>query len=69
MRISNQLRKYIETAGVTRYKIAQETGIAQSVLSRFVHGKAGLDLVSVDRLAEFFNLSLEVGKPTARKAR
>jgi transcriptional regulator with XRE-family HTH domain len=43
---------------VSRYRIAKETGLEQSALSRFVNGKAGLDVGSVDKLATFLGLDL-----------
>jgi transcriptional regulator with XRE-family HTH domain len=59
--ISDQLRAAIAAAaalGISRYRISQETGVEQSALSRFVHGKQGLDLSSIDRLAAFLELEL-----------
>lgn len=46
------------TANVSRYRIAQETGVTQAALSRFVRGERGLDLSSVDKLAAFLGLEL-----------
>jgi predicted transcriptional regulator len=60
-KVSEQLRAAIAEAadaGLTRYRIAKETGVSQAALSRFVNGKQGLDLASVDRLAEFLGLAL-----------
>ena len=42
MTVSEQLRRAVETCGQTRYRISQETGIPESVLSRFVAGGAGV---------------------------
>ena len=57
--ISGQLRAAILAAPVTRYRIAKETEISASVLSRFVNGKSGLDLPTVDRLCEYLGLELQ----------
>ena len=46
---SSQLRDAVEASGMSRYRISVETGIAESVLSRFMSG-AGLSLENVDRL-------------------
>jgi transcriptional regulator with XRE-family HTH domain len=43
---------------VTRYRIARETGIEQSALSRFVSRKRGLSREAIDALAEFFDVEL-----------
>jgi transcriptional regulator with XRE-family HTH domain len=56
--LSEQVRKAIDAAGVTRYRIAKETGISESALSRFMSGERELSLPSVDRLADYLGLSL-----------
>ena len=70
--VSEQLRAAIlaaAEAGVTRYRIAKETGLEQSGLSRFVRGKVGLDLSSVDKLATYLGLELAYSSDLKRKAR
>jgi len=56
--ISEQLRAAILAAPVSRYRIAQETGVTEAALSRFVRGERGLDLSSVDKLAPYLGLAL-----------
>jgi len=56
--LSEQLRDAVKNAGVSRYRIAQETGITEGQLCRFVHGQSRLSLDTIDLLAE--NLELEV---------
>jgi transcriptional regulator with XRE-family HTH domain len=68
MNVSETLRRAIEQCGMSRYEIAKETGIAQSMLSRFVTARRGLSLDAVDRLAAFLKLEL-VERSTRRKAR
>ena len=63
---SEQLRSAIERAPVTRYRISQDTGIAEGVLSRFVHGHVGLSIQSIDTLVEYLGLELV---PRKRKGR
>ena len=62
--ISEQLRDAIEASGETRYRISQETGISQSMLSRFVSGERGLTSTAIDTLGEYLDLEL-----TKRKRR
>lgn len=57
MKPSDALREAVKTSGETRYRIAQETGMTESGLSRFVHG-GGLNLASLDRLAAYLGLRL-----------
>ena len=51
-KFSDQLRQAIERADKTRYQISMETNIAQSTLSRFIHGKGGLSLESIDLVCQ-----------------
>ena len=66
----DELRQAIERSGKTRYRISNETGIAESVLSRFMHGKSGLSMESVDLICGCLGLRL-VGpdKPRRQKGR
>lgn len=68
MNVTETLRRAIKQSGMSRYEIAKETGIAQSMLSRFVTARRGLSLGAVDRLAAFLKLEL-VERSTRRKAR
>lgn len=69
MTLSNEIRRAIEDSGWSRYRLAQETGIAQSVLSRFMAGKS-LTLDTVDRIAKVLGLKLApTRKPKATKER
>jgi predicted transcriptional regulator len=62
---SEQLRRTILDCGRSRYEISQETGIAESMLSRFIHGERGLSLKSIDVLMKF--LALEIRPHRKRK--
>ena len=66
-KLSDKIRAAILAAPVSRYRIAKDTGIFASVLSRFVNKKKGLDLSTADVLAEYLNLELvEVKKRTVK---
>ncbi|MFM7136524.1 MAG: helix-turn-helix domain-containing protein [Planctomycetota bacterium] len=52
-RLSEQLRKAIRDSEVSRYRIAEATGISQSTLSLFCAGKRGLSMDAIDRLVDF----------------
>jgi len=56
--IAGALRRALKTSELSRYAIAKETGITQSILSRFLHGKAGITLDTADRLAKILGLQL-----------
>ncbi|WP_439628901.1 helix-turn-helix domain-containing protein [Gemmata sp.] len=58
---SDQLRSIIEGCGISRYALCQRTGIAESAMSRFLSGKQGLTLASLDKLAAALGLVLTTG--------
>ena len=59
-KLSDQLRKIIDECGVTRYRIAQDTGIDESALAKFYNGKRGLSTDALDRLGEYLGLRIEM---------
>jgi predicted transcriptional regulator len=62
-KFSEQLRTAVKKSGVSRYRLAKRAGVADSVLSRFVHG-AGLRTDSIDRIVDALDLEL---KPRPRR--
>jgi hypothetical protein len=68
-KFSDQLRRAILDSGLTRYAIGRETGVAESVLSRFVRGERGLSTGSIDPLMAFLGLEIRPRKARGRKAR
>jgi transcriptional regulator with XRE-family HTH domain len=59
--LSDQLRLAIAECGISRYRIAKETGIHESTLSRFCRGQRGLSTAALDTLADFLRLRLVRG--------
>jgi len=64
---SDELRRAIECSGKSRYRISKESGVAQTVLCRFVHGKTGMSLESVDRICACLRLRLVAEDEPPRK--
>lgn len=64
--VLDQLRERIRKADVSRYRIAQDTGIDQAALSRFVHGETGLNVSTAETLAEYLGLELTL-RPKKKK--
>jgi transcriptional regulator with XRE-family HTH domain len=58
VQISEQLREAIRQGSMTRYRISLNTGIQEGQLSRFMQGKCGLSLNSLDRLVKCLGLRL-----------
>lgn len=63
--MSERLKDAIANCGVTRYRIAKDTEIEESALSRFMSGKRGLSMEAIDRLLDY--LGLEVVERKGRK--
>lgn len=64
-KFSEQLRKAVERAPVSRYAIHKATGIDQAVLSKFVRGeRTGLSMETVDLLCDYLKLNLVPPKKT-----
>jgi len=66
-KLTDQLRRAIETSDKSRYVLWQETGIDQATLSRFMHGKGGLSLNGWNLLAEALGLELVKRRPKVKR--
>jgi len=55
---SEQLIQAIESSELTRYRIAKDSGVAQSTLSQFVNGHRALSLANIDKVCDFLDLEL-----------
>lgn len=67
MSIAEQLRDYIINSGISRYEISRQTGVAQSVLARFLSGETSLSLSNIEKLAAYFELELKPKKRIRRR--
>ncbi|MCE9618486.1 MAG: helix-turn-helix domain-containing protein [Planctomycetes bacterium] len=66
MKISDAVRKAIETSGMSRYELAKRSGVSQAALSKFVNGR-GMHIAILDKIAGPLGLRLTV-KKSKRKA-
>jgi hypothetical protein len=57
-KMSDRIRVEIERSEFSRYRIAKETGIGESALSRFMAGETGLSMDALDALFQFFELEV-----------
>jgi transcriptional regulator with XRE-family HTH domain len=65
--LTDQLRQAIYDSGLTRYRIAKETGISESALAQFYNGHRGLSMESLNALGEFLQLRITLGRKPRRK--
>ncbi len=61
--ISEQLRKSILEAPITRYELSKRSGVGESSLSRFIHGRQSLTLASIDAIGDVLGLQIVVRQP------
>ncbi len=65
--MSDQLRQAIDDSGLTRYRIAQESGISETALSLFYNGQRGLSMKALNALGECLKLTIHLGRTTNQK--
>ncbi len=68
-RILDDIRKAIDASDKSRYRMWQETGIAQAQLSKLMHGERGLSLDALERLMDCLGLELVIQPKHRRKGR
>jgi ribosome-binding protein aMBF1 (putative translation factor) len=66
LKFTDQIRQAIADCGVSRYRISQETGVAESVLSKFLRGQIGFNLETLDKLADYLQFELKARGPKER---
>jgi transcriptional regulator with XRE-family HTH domain len=64
---SDQLRTAIRNAELSVYAICQATGLDKAVMSRFLNGKSGLSVASIDRICHVLGLRLVSGKEASKR--
>lgn len=57
--LTDVLKAAIRECGVTQYRIAKDTGIKETSLSRFMRGETSLRLDKADVLADYLGLELK----------
>ena len=67
--VTDQLRQAIDDSGLTRYRIAKETGISESALAQFYNGHRGLSMNALNALGEFLDLKIVLGRKPGKKGR
>lgn len=62
--LSDQLRREIDRAKISRYRLAKEIDCTSQLLTRFMHGHGGLSLRTVEKIADVLGLDLVRRKRT-----
>ena len=66
-KLTDQIRQAIDDSGLTRYRIAQDTGIDESSLAKFYNRHRGLSLDNLDRLGEYLGLRIVMDRKPKKK--
>ena len=69
MSTTQQLQQLILQCGMTRYELAQKSGVAEAVLSRFMAGKRGMTTDTLDRLAPVLGLRITANPKPPHKGK
>jgi len=67
--LTDQLRQAIDDSGLTRYRIAKESGISESALAQFYNGHRGLSMEALNALGEFLQLTIHLGRKPEPKGK
>jgi hypothetical protein len=67
--VSDQLRQAIDDSGLTRYRIAQETGVSEAALALFYNGQRGLSMKALNALGECLQLRIHLGRKPETKGK
>jgi transcriptional regulator with XRE-family HTH domain len=59
--LGDQIRAAIDASGMSRNAVCKATGIDPGSMSRFMSGRVGLSLETLDRLAELLGLRVVAG--------
>ena len=68
-KMTDQVRQAMDDSGLTRYRIARDTGIDESTLAKFYHGTRGLSLDNLDLLCEYLSLRIVMDRKPKKKGR
>jgi transcriptional regulator with XRE-family HTH domain len=63
IKLSEQIRRAVDGAGVPRRRVCKGAGIDEAVMSRFMAGTVGLSLAALDSLADVLGLNVTADGP------
>ena len=69
VKLSDQVRRAVDTSGMSRYAICKAIDMDQAIMSRFMTGKGGLSMANLDALADLLELDVVARKNPGRKER
>ena len=67
LKLSAEVRQAVDRSSLSRYEICKRLAFSESTMSRFMAGKSGLSMATLDRLAALLDLHIVVGERTSAK--
>ena len=67
--VTDQLKRAIDDSGLTRYRIAKETGLSEATLSKFYLGQRGLSMKALNALGKCLQLTVNLGRRPDKKGK
>jgi transcriptional regulator with XRE-family HTH domain len=68
-KLTDQIRQAIDESGLTRYRIAKETGIDESALAKFYNGHRGLSMDALNALGDYLELTIIMRRKPIKKGK
>jgi transcriptional regulator with XRE-family HTH domain len=62
MSLADEIKAVMSEKGITAYEVDRETGLSQSMLSRFFSDKVALSLKSLNKLLDYLGYELTIRK-------
>jgi ribosome-binding protein aMBF1 (putative translation factor) len=66
-KLSDQVRQAIRASGMSCYAICKRLDFSESVMSKFMRGRCGLSLETIDRLGDLLGLEIVARRPKKRR--
>lgn len=67
--ISDQVREAIDSSDMSRYRLCKEAELAEATMSRFMSGKGGLSMETLDRIGAILCLRIVAHSGIRQKRR
>jgi DNA transposition AAA+ family ATPase len=68
-KLTDQIRQAISDSGISRYRIANDTGIDESALAKFFNGHRGLSMEAMNALGEYLELRIVMDRKPTKKGK
>lgn len=65
--LSQSVRRLVRDCGMTQYELCHASGVDKAAMSRFMAGKSGLTLQSLDRLAVVLGWRIVAGRAKPKR--